>query len=122
MAWYDLKTNELVADYDAEDYISEVWTMDEHKRYLKECGIDVVNYSKTDIRCSYVDLLDSYHKDMNRDHDLAKQWGLGYAEIRCNHCMRYFEDENDLMEMEDNGEWIMACPDCMTDEYLMDLE
>ena len=38
MAWYDLKTNELVADYDVEDYISEVWTMDEHKKYLKECG------------------------------------------------------------------------------------
>lgn len=31
MAWYDLKTNELVADNDVEDYISEVWTMDEHR-------------------------------------------------------------------------------------------
>ena len=43
--------------------------------------------------------------------------------IRCNNCMRVFDEEEDL-EMIDEGEgyFFLGCPECKTDEYLMDLE
>lgn len=41
---------------------------------------------------------------------------------RCNNCMRMFEDDDDLKLFCDNGEYYKGCPDCGTDEYLMDME
>lgn len=42
--------------------------------------------------------------------------------IRCNNCMTVFESDEDLKLMDDDGEYINACPHCETDSYLMDLE
>lgn len=41
--------------------------------------------------------------------------------IRCNNCMSLFKDEDDLKIIEDDGEYINACPHCETDSYLMDV-
>jgi len=45
--------------------------------------------------------------------------------IRCNNCMRIFEDENELEFFESMlfyEDSFLGCPDCETDEYLMDIE
>jgi len=42
--------------------------------------------------------------------------------MRCNNCYRLFEDEEDLERMEDEDGAFLGCPDCKTDEYLMDLD
>lgn len=47
--------------------------------------------------------------------------------IRCNNCMRLFESDEELKLYPEYSEkygvqWINACPDCLTDKYLMDLE
>jgi hypothetical protein len=43
--------------------------------------------------------------------------------IRCTNCGREFVDDEDLILMQDtDGDWMHACPDCETDEHLMDLE
>jgi len=45
--------------------------------------------------------------------------------IRCNNCMRLFEDDSELEWFDDYfydiDETFQGCPDCETDEYLMDL-
>ena len=42
--------------------------------------------------------------------------------IRCNFCMTLFDDESELQLIRDGDEWFKACPNCHTDEYLMDLQ
>ena len=46
--------------------------------------------------------------------------------IRCNNCMREFENEEDLKTLTDLSkreiEYYKGCPECLTDEYLMDIE
>lgn len=42
--------------------------------------------------------------------------------IRCNKCTMIFEDEEELIVVEEDGEFFKACPNCLTDEYLMDEE
>lgn len=42
--------------------------------------------------------------------------------IRCNWCMRVFEDEDDLAIIEADGEHFHGCPDCNTDEYLIEVD
>lgn len=42
--------------------------------------------------------------------------------IRCNNCYILFENEDDLLRMEDKNGPLDACPNCKTDEYLMDKE
>lgn len=44
------------------------------------------------------------------------------ATIRCSNCGEEFEDEGDLMFMEDELGEFLGCPRCETDEYLMDLD
>lgn len=122
MAWYDLDTKELVDECNVCEYIEKTWTMDEHREYLKSCDIDPRRLSKTDLRCSYLDLIDSYQSVMNRNHDFASNFGLGWGECRCNKCMSYFESDDELEVIDDNGEFVKVCPNCMTEEYLMDLE
>lgn len=41
--------------------------------------------------------------------------------IRCNFCLSRFRDDTELMLLRDGDEWFWGCPDCRTDEYLMDL-
>ena len=44
------------------------------------------------------------------------------SSIRCNMCEREFDSDEDLaLLLDENGEWFRGCPDCKTDEYLMDL-
>lgn len=40
---------------------------------------------------------------------------------RCNNCMRVFRDD-ELELFRDGDEWFKGCPNCKTDEYLMDIE
>ncbi len=47
--------------------------------------------------------------------------------IRCNNCMRLYDDESELLkhQITENGvsfEVIDACPNCLTDAYLTELE
>jgi hypothetical protein len=42
--------------------------------------------------------------------------------IRCNMCMRLFNDESELQEFTDVDGPLLGCPDCETDEYLMDID
>ena len=48
--------------------------------------------------------------------------------IRCNNCEKIFDGDEDLTQLTDlNGEgkeieYYLGCPDCKTDEYLMDIE
>jgi Zn finger protein HypA/HybF involved in hydrogenase expression len=46
--------------------------------------------------------------------------------IRCNNCMKHFQDEDELVILQDKTDtqisYMKACPDCETDSYLMDLE
>ena len=41
--------------------------------------------------------------------------------IRCNNCSREFKNEDDLKKGKDERGHFLGCPDCVTDEYLMDL-
>lgn len=41
--------------------------------------------------------------------------------VRCNNTMKEY-DEDDLIMLEDDGEYYKGCPCCQTDAYLMDLE
>jgi len=43
--------------------------------------------------------------------------------IRCNNCMTYFKDNDYLVRDIDvtTGEIVYLCPQCLTDEYLMDI-
>ena len=41
--------------------------------------------------------------------------------IRCNFCMARFADVSELQLFRDGDEWFKGCPNCCTDEYLMDL-
>lgn len=42
--------------------------------------------------------------------------------IRCNNCMRTFADDSELKLMPDDGDFMRACPECGTDEWLMDID
>lgn len=46
--------------------------------------------------------------------------------IRCNNCYTEFKDEEDLKTFTDLSkkevEYFKGCPECKTDEYLMDME
>lgn len=42
--------------------------------------------------------------------------------FRCNNCMTVFEDDDELDLINMDGEWVKVCPNCQTDEYLMDLD
>lgn len=47
------------------------------------------------------------------------------CKVRCNNCMNKYEEEELIFIMEDtsNSETgYMGCPECCTDQYLMDLE
>lgn len=45
---------------------------------------------------------------------------LLYYKVRCNMCM--FEgDEDDLVFINDDGEYVKSCPNCKTDWYLTEL-
>ena len=39
---------------------------------------------------------------------------------QCNNCMRYFESDDELEKFEEDGEIFLGCPECKTDEYLME--
>ena len=43
--------------------------------------------------------------------------------IRCNNCMRLFQNEMELGEVEDEDyrSFYFVCPNCQTDAYLIDL-
>ena len=41
--------------------------------------------------------------------------------IRCNMCMLLFDSEDNLEEFEDDDGPFLGCPNCETEEYLMDL-
>ena len=38
---------------------------------------------------------------------------------QCNNCMRYFESDDELEYFEEDGERFLGCPECKTDDYLM---
>lgn len=42
--------------------------------------------------------------------------------IKCNNCMIIFEDEDELIIIKENEEYFKACPHCLTDENLIDIE
>lgn len=42
--------------------------------------------------------------------------------IRCNNCMREYEEDDLVLMRDKGGDWMHACPDCKTDAYLMDME
>jgi hypothetical protein len=45
------------------------------------------------------------------------------ATIRCNNCMAQFSGDDELVRMDDEeGDAMDACPNCKTDEHLMDLD
>lgn len=44
------------------------------------------------------------------------------SKTRCNNCMRVFADESELILLLSGGEWYNGCPDCLTDQFLMDLD
>lgn len=41
--------------------------------------------------------------------------------IRCSNCMRVFAGDDDLTRIEEGDEWFLGCPDCKTDDYLMEM-
>jgi Zn finger protein HypA/HybF involved in hydrogenase expression len=48
---------------------------------------------------------------------MKKEYGT-----RCNNCMKYFESDEELQIIYKEGEYVSCCPNCKTDEYLMDLD
>ena len=42
--------------------------------------------------------------------------------IRCNNCMSVFEREEDMPMMQLGEDYTYACPNCKTDEYLIDID
>ncbi len=40
--------------------------------------------------------------------------------IRCNNCYKYFKDDDNLLCLLDADGYFLGCPNCKTDEYLMD--
>lgn len=41
---------------------------------------------------------------------------------RCGRCLRVFASEDLMLMDDDDGDYVYACPICMTDEYLMDVD
>ena len=49
------------------------------------------------------------------------EYKISVSECRCNNCMTYFESDDDLIVLDDDGEKYKGCPECKTDGYLFDL-
>lgn len=112
MVWYDTSTNEVVDDCNVCEYIEKIYTEQDHREYLKSVGICPDSLSKTDFRCSYVEELDASEWDIRNNHDLASNYGLGWAEYRCDVCGEMFEDESELDEDGIEDEITYLCPNC----------
>lgn len=112
MVWYDVETNEVVDECCVCEYIARNYTENDHRENLKDNGMDPNAMSETDFRCSYVDELDYFESEMNRDHVLGLDCGLAWAECKCEKCGRMFEDETELDEDGIEDEVTYLCPDC----------
>lgn len=48
---------------------------------------------------------------------------MAYQEIvKCTNCERVFSSDDELKLLEDENGWFKGCPDCKTDQYLMEVK
>lgn len=53
-------------------------------------------------------------------HELVNYWNEKDKEVQCNNCMnKYYEDELELIK--EKSEYYKGCPNCKTDNYLINL-
>lgn len=67
--------------------------------------------------------IDSTKSIIEQLKELKKQF-LQEHKIRCNNCMRYYSDEEELLLLysDKTDEFFRACPHCKTDAYLTDTD
>ena len=64
----------------------------------------------------------TYHSDQLGKVTIPENEAMVNEKIRCNNCMKEFDNDEATPMITVGGETFHGCPDCKTDEYLMDIK